>query len=1207
MDQFLIQIRCNTLKLLQCDKSNEGDSCAYISSQLSLQKDLDYFQEQPTLLDRYLEELITFTMGNIKEIINEKFLQSDDDLFKLSADITFNNKFKLIYYFCKVRGYKTILKFFPNEVGIFEPMFRYLSLLSTKDFQLWEQRYVLLLWLSLLSIVPFDLKDIDSSSRADTLVNDIVNLCKSFLEKAGKEQEAAALVLARILTRKDTVHIKLKEYIEWVLDQLSNNITLNVFKICGVLNSLCTIFKFGPREILNEEINRIVQTKILNSFFTENLDFNEDFQLNSLVRKCIVKIAQRLGLSYLKPCKVLSWRYTRGNRHLEENLGFHDSQKLNKFSGRNNQLVDAEQEEADVPEEMESLIGILLQGLKDKDTIVRWSSAKGVGRLTERLPKAYSQEIIASVLQLFEEDFYNDDLSFVSDCTWHGACLCIAELSRRGLLLPENLVSVVPQIAKALLFDVKRGSHSIGSHVRDAACYACWSFARAYSAEDMLPFSRAIGDVLICNSVLDREVNIRRANSAAFQESVGRLGVFPHGIAVVTTADYFNIGNRSNSYLKVATEISNFEEYKLPLIKHLVSRSVPHWDMEIRELASKALGKVTHNAKEFVVSEVLPELVSRVNSADLNVRHGSLLSAGEVIVALSEMYDKSLDCWICSTNTQKQLIENITLVVVNYPQKFLESFGWELTRVALLNFISCLCLANWPTTQDDKFKKFSHNKLERFVNISGNNDGHSPLLDLSEQIWNFLQLCLECKEEKVQVKSCLALKDFSEWVYTENNKNLCPFFEYYITYALDQLKSDRMNTKHIKRGVALSFKFLHFKGLQYRFDEIVDQLILNTMEKREYLYDAEIKRNIIIALETLLINSEDIVNINQYDKILQCMIGCLDDYSTDLRGDVGSWVREEGIKGLKYCMVVGNSKHFLLKSKAVEVMALIFRQGCEKIDRVRETAGKALFDLIWIDYWNFDFEYLRTYFRKDLDINWLNPSEVFPFMTQFLNYSIFQIEILTGIIVSVGGLTESLVRFSSASLVNFLLNVPTCNSTTQKVEITMSLQNFFSILNEIFSRNLKIDRISIPLLETLDVLSNAEVFQNLFQVDMMEQLTYSVNIIERLIELVLKVLFKSKDTKKLIIGIKVLSSFIGLTNLKLLDLDEEEVGDDDLKTNLSRCHYKVVKKVVSYLCHPYPKIRRVAAEQLYIVVSVGAILSSNNIEEVETLLLEENW
>lgn len=88
--------------------------------------------------------------------------------------------------------------------------------------------------------------------------------------------------------------------------------------------------------------------------------------------------------------------------------------------------------------------------------------------------------MVGSLLELFSPR--------ETDGAWHGGCLALAELGRRGLLLPArlpqvppdtwHLTQVVPHVLAALVYDQRRGNFSVGSHIRDSACYVCWAFAR---------------------------------------------------------------------------------------------------------------------------------------------------------------------------------------------------------------------------------------------------------------------------------------------------------------------------------------------------------------------------------------------------------------------------------------------------------------------------------------------------------------------------------------------------------------------------------------------------------------------------------------------------------------------------------------------------------------------------------------------------------
>lgn len=71
-------------------------------------------------------------------------------------------------------------------------------------------------------MIPFDLKRVDSNwgnPNAPSLVDRVMTLGKTYLAATGKEHESAAVMLARLLTRKDTSATHLPKFLEWATQQ----------------------------------------------------------------------------------------------------------------------------------------------------------------------------------------------------------------------------------------------------------------------------------------------------------------------------------------------------------------------------------------------------------------------------------------------------------------------------------------------------------------------------------------------------------------------------------------------------------------------------------------------------------------------------------------------------------------------------------------------------------------------------------------------------------------------------------------------------------------------------------------------------------------------------------------------------------------------------------------------------------------------------
>lgn len=208
----------------------------------------------------------------------------------------------------------------------------------------------------------------------------------------------------------------LLEYLNWTIS-LSLSFDISVFAKEGTLSSVAMILKHGKREDLLPHAQKLLQWII-----------TDDVKINSgtNVQKLIYKIVQRIGLVFLPP-RIATWRYHRGNRSLTANL-CGDGSSLTPSSDNS---PSQSEENIEVPDEIEEVFDQLIQGLRSSDGIVRWSAAKGVGRVTGRLPKQLADEVFGSILELFSPR--------EGDGAWHGGCLALAELGKENYILYDLL------------------------------------------------------------------------------------------------------------------------------------------------------------------------------------------------------------------------------------------------------------------------------------------------------------------------------------------------------------------------------------------------------------------------------------------------------------------------------------------------------------------------------------------------------------------------------------------------------------------------------------------------------------------------------------------------------------------------------------------------------------------------------------------------
>ena len=1121
--------------------------------------------------------------------------------------------FEVLYTLCKVRGYKTIVKFFPHDAADLEPCFYYLEGLSSGN--LWQSQYILLIWLSMIVLVPFDLDTIDSNGN---LITRILDHTKTFLEHTGKPREGAGITIAKLLTRPDIMQRgMLKAFLEWCISLLSSN---QEFLKIGSLYTVVQLFIYGTRSELLLQVKQA--SRLLESSAGSN----------TFLRQLKVKLAGRIALTQLKPV-VASWRYSRGSRSLLTTLSSismstriitNSAQQIVKVRAGESLAEQSYMDEDVDMEVLENAIETLLTGLRDRDNIVRWSAAKAIGRLTGRLDKDMGDEIVGQVLELFRPN--------ETDSAWHGGCLALAELARRVLLLPERLGEVFPLMYQALLFDKKHGNHSIGTHVRDAACYLAWSFARAYDPAEMHTHLHELARHLIIVALFDREVNCRRAASAAFQEHVGRQGSFPHGIEILTEADYFTLGNRNHAYLHVTCFIAQFQEYLHFMINHLLDNKLKHWDIIIRQLSGCTLSVLAPFAPDYYVDVVLPKLLGLTFDSNLVIRHGSILGSAESVLGLAgksaENNDpKTIEKMIYKHSgnyyllkPQEDIAEDVKAILKDSDnQRYFKDIYIRLQEANSLHLIPHSLLAQIklvvPTIEKKRLYRGKGGQIIRIAVCRYLECLSKSRVSLTTAqiltIQDTLNECVNHNAPEVQEAGCSAFREFSKIYHNSPGTALIKqTYEFHrdILMAFNQMKEVPANTS---RGAALALGCLSYSLLSYNPSELIGVLIQTTKIKNCDQDDAETRRNATISLGQIVLtfaekslesNPDGIVfedeqplqefSEDHINQILECLFACSEDYSNDKRGDVGSWVRSACMQSLQD---ITSTQYPIAAEMWEKIIGVLLRQLVEKIDRLRQIAGDTIVKMLQncrLPEWNTllhsafienkDFlqqfqerqekqqgaeslpdqsempmQSISNYERSSL---WSVPSFVFPLICPLLNIQMFRNEIIKGLVISVGGITESTVRSSSEELVKVVRN---------NLEIAEGMLECFRTCEE---------RIEVPFMKAWALL--------LKNVETLHKSSLGAGVLARCQDIIRG----SKDIFKWLAFIEVISGL----------LDNEE------------CFREALRIILGALGQPFPKVRTLAAQNAFAffnsITSYKQICNSEeDFNRIVDLIAETPW
>ncbi|KAH8998594.1 TBCD protein [Lactarius akahatsu] len=1094
------------------------------------------YQEQSYLLDPFLEELVTPVIKKFK-FYAQSLADGDvslEDIATFAPELMsapLSRVSYLLYNYLKFRGYKTIIRFFPHEITDLAVALNFAQVLDRAQISsLWPIQYVALLWISLICMIPFDLAQFDEVGKEGQTAVAIEAVARRGLTNSGIVRESAAILLSRLYVRKDMLP-RLPKILHWAKTCAGEQ--NDIFECLGVYQTLCEIVKNSSSDVFSQFIPELLEA-------ARSLQPDSTLCTNASIRKIRIKLLSRAALRLLpiKPRVSLQrGRVLSAKNELEHSTGDGD-------------------DGTDVPEEIEAVLEELFQALQDRDTVVRWSAAKGVARISERLPAEFIEQVVDTVIGLFSihsiaiASVY--DMPAIAESTWHGACLSCAELLRRGLIANDRLADAITWMIKALYFDIRKGAHSIGSNVRDAATYALWSLPRAYDTTTIAPLAERLARNLVSVSTYDREISIRRAASAAFQEYVGRTGVFLHGIDVLGKIDFFAVGIRRNAFLVAAPQVADHEEYRPFLIEHLLTVTLRHWEPTMRQLGAQSLRQLC----ELDLSQLGPQCANRARSllgmSDPSDVHGGLLA----LIQLSEAFSGSAKL--------EEFQQKAFSFLADVPVDMIRSPRNELVTAA-----ACQLIANSVSHKEILLEGLSSVPHWRTV----------------------IDLGLKHRKSTVQEAAAAALAAVSKLV---DCSSIVQRF----------IREFRSSSPTLQQSLARLLGLIDYKSHPLSLSEAIDCLVASVAPSSEMrMVDVEARRNCMLSIQIILTSLAPhppcLLSPDQVIRMYNALILGLEDYTTDERGDIGSRVRIASIQGLAsvslalLTLVKSDTAYFEYFPADLyqEAIAGILKQGVERLDSVRQQAGECIIRLLKCpppsvddsSSWNFHGEQLfEELLLRDIPDDdaaggshgWQDSAWIFPRAMNFLEIPEYRRAVLAGLLVSIGSKTNSTQRHVCNGITTYAKQLPIENNNGGR---GYSLHAFVTDLITEAKSNLSKNNKVIPVLQVFNVLLETDALERLFESK------DGTDSVQALFSIASRGVPKLKNVHRIQECMKI------LVNLLVI----------------SQVSESCVPRLLDFLAHEYPTIRGETAKYLYLFLQSRDI--GGDTDEVEELLLETEW